>query len=90
MELENTGKSITGKYATVAGEASGEYTLVGRTDTNMPTYKNQSRNIGFVVSWGNESGSCDSVTTWSGKHQIIDGEEILQQPGDLQKKHNQI
>ena len=55
---------IEGTYETFVSEcAKGKYTLVGRTDTD----NDAAENIGFVVSWENENGSCDSVTTWSGE-----------------------
>ena len=73
MELQENEKTITGKYITAVGGGQGEYDLVGRTDTDY----DKSKNVGFVVSWENEHGSCDSVTSWSGQMQIINGEEVI-------------
>ena len=69
MTLTVNGNSITGTYQTAVGDASGAYDLVGRTDTD----NDASQAIGFVVVWQNQYGSSDSVTTWSGQYQIING-----------------
>ena len=73
MTLRVNGKSITGTYHTAVGDASGIYDLVGQTDTD----NDSSQAIGFVVAWQNEYGSSDSVTTWSGQYQIIDGVDTI-------------
>src|SRR6266545_2318681 len=66
---------VEGTYETFVSEcAKGKYLLIGRTDTD----NDAAENIGFVVSWENENGSCDSVTTWSGEVQTDkDGEEVI-------------
>lgn len=73
MTLTVNGNSITGTYQTTVGDASGIYDLVGRTDTDNDT----SQAIGFVVVWQNQYGSSDSVTTWSGQYQIINGVDTI-------------
>lgn len=73
MKLSVDNGSIEGVYHTAVGNAAGIYKLVGRTDID----DDQSQNIGFVVSWENESGSSDSVTAWSGQVQVIEGQEVL-------------
>lgn len=73
MTLTENGNSVTGTYQTVVGDAEGTYDLIGRTDTD----NDSSQAIGFVVVWQNQYGSSDSVTTWSGQYQIIDGVEII-------------
>lgn len=75
LKLDRTDKrQIKGTYETfVSTCARGKYVLTGRTDTD----RDASQNVGFVVSWENDNGSCDSVTTWSGELQEIDGEEVL-------------
>lgn len=62
MELEVHQGQVTGYYETAVGNASGCYALAGRTDTD----DDDSRNVGWAVSWENEGGSLDSVTAWSG------------------------
>jgi hypothetical protein len=74
MVLKVTGAEITGKYHTAVGNASGIYDLVGRIDSGAA----RSRTIGFVVSWENQYGRSESVTTWSGEVQVDDqGEERI-------------
>jgi hypothetical protein len=73
MELIVQGKNITGTYHTAVGDASGIYDLVGQTDTD----NDQSQAVGFVVVWQNQYGSSDSVTTWSGQYQTIEGEDTI-------------
>ena len=72
--VDNSG-GVTGIYNTGVGEASGDYALVGRTDV---LGHETAWNVGFVVSWNNEAnGNSDSVTTWSGQLQIIDGASTI-------------
>ena len=73
MTLVVNGNSITGTYQTAVGDASGTYDLVGRTDTD----NDASQAVGFVVVWQNQSGSSDSVTTWSGQYQNINGIDTI-------------
>ncbi len=73
MTLSVSGNNITGTYQTAVGDASGLYDLVGRTDTD----NDASQAIGFVVVWQNQHGSSDSVTTWSGQYQVIDGVDTI-------------
>jgi hypothetical protein len=73
MELNVQGGQITGTYKTKVGSAKGIYQLVGRTDTDDDNV----RNVGFVVSWENENGSSDSVTSWSGELQTINGNDVI-------------
>ena len=73
MTLVVNGNSITGTYQTAVGDASETYDLVGRTDTD-----NDARQaVGFVVVWQNQYGSSDSVTTWSGQYQNINGIDTI-------------
>lgn len=67
MHLFVNGKSITGTYHTVVGDANGEYDLVGQIDIDS----GESSAIGFVVVWNNASGSSDSVTAWSGQFKLV-------------------
>lgn len=66
--------SVSGLYQTKVGDASGLYKLSGRTEVNSP---NNDQNIGFVVSWENDSGNSYSVTAWSGQVQLVGGEQIM-------------
>ncbi|MBV9948708.1 MAG: hypothetical protein JOZ69_17810 [Myxococcales bacterium] len=65
MELVVNGASISGKYVTAVGDASGTYELVGRTETGAAG----SQSIAFVVCWQNGSGTSSSCTAWSGQLQ---------------------
>lgn len=73
LTLSVAGQTITGTYITAVGDAEGEYELVGQADTD----NDASQAVGWVVVWTNQSGSSDSVTSWSGQYQIMDGEEII-------------
>ncbi len=73
MEITISNKNITGTYHTTVGNASGDYELVGQTDND----EDESQSIGFVVLWNNSYGSSDSITSWSGQAQVIDGEEKI-------------
>lgn len=73
MTLTVNGNSVTGTYQTAVGDASGTYDLVGRTDTD----NDASQAVGFVVAWQNQYGSSDSVTSWSGQYQIIEGVDTI-------------
>lgn len=73
--VSNGGSLVTGAYMSKVGDAAGTYSLAGMTDegTGDPT-----PNVGFSVSWVNDSyGNSNSVTSWSGQLQMIDGEEVL-------------
>jgi hypothetical protein len=69
MTLQIDGAQITGIYTTNVG-ATGTYTLVGALDLT-PTPASQT--FGFVVAWQ----QANSVTTWSGQYQLINGQETL-------------
>jgi hypothetical protein len=74
MVLSVKGADITGHYHTEVGDATGIYELRGRVDTKG----GRSRAIGFVVSWENEHGRSESVTTWSGEVETNDqGEDRI-------------
>ncbi|HVI48227.1 MAG TPA: avidin/streptavidin family protein [Chitinophaga sp.] len=74
MSLTVKGKMITGIYDTAVGDAGGKYDLVGLADTDQGA----SQSVGFVVVWNNTtSGSSDSVTSWSGQYQVINGVETI-------------
>jgi Avidin family len=74
MTLNVNGMEITGTYQTAVGDAQGIYQLCGAADSE-PGGSNQT--VGFVVAWENEYGSSHSVTAWSGRCQVIDGEETI-------------
>ena len=75
MELKIAKGQISGTYISAVGVAKGQkYNLVGLTDTDEDPGQ---RNIGFVVSWENDNGSLDCVTTWSGEVQEHDGAERI-------------
>ncbi|WP_449399363.1 avidin/streptavidin family protein [Chryseobacterium wanjuense] len=69
MTITVNGNSIIGTYQTSVGDATGIYDLVGLTDTDNDT----SQAIGWIVVWQNSHGSSDSVTSWNGQLQEIDG-----------------
>ena len=72
--LSVDGIAVTGTYQTAVGNAQGIYQLVGGVDTEP---SNQGQAIGFAVAWVNAYGSANSVTTWSGQWQLVDGEETI-------------
>jgi hypothetical protein len=76
MELTLQNGQVSGTYESSVGAAAGKgpYKLSGRTDTDQDL---ESQNIGFTVSWENDKGSLDSVTSWSGQMQTIEGKEII-------------
>lgn len=69
MTIQTNGNIISGTYQTSVGDATGVYTLIGQTDTD----NDASQAVGWVVVWQNQYGSSDSVTTWSGQFQVVDG-----------------
>jgi len=69
MTIQTNGSTIIGTYQTAVGDASGVYNLIGHIDTD----NDSSQAVGWVVVWQNKYGSSDSVTTWSGQFQVIDG-----------------
>lgn len=73
MTLQVQGENIVGTYQTAVGDAKGLYKLVGRSDTD----NHESETVGWVVNWKNQYGDSDSVTTWSGQIQAVDGEDII-------------
>lgn len=73
--VSNGGTPVTGVYQSQVGNAAGTYTLSGITDEGTG---DATPNIGFSVSWVNPAfGNSNSVTSWSGQLQIINGEEVL-------------
>jgi hypothetical protein len=74
MVLTVDGSALTGTYNTGVGDASGEYSLVGRWDPSGE----ESQAIGFVVTWQNGSKNTPAVTSWSGQVQTNDqGDEVI-------------
>lgn len=73
MNLKVKGSSIAGTYETAVGDANGTYDLIGQTDVNNYS----SKAVGFVVVWHNQDDHSDSVTSWSGQYQIIDGVDTI-------------
>ena len=73
MVLTVNRNEVHGKYHTAVGDTKGKYHLVGRTDTcGKP-----SQSVGFVVCWQNKYKNSNSVTTWCGQLQKIDGKEVI-------------
>jgi hypothetical protein len=66
---------IDGTYETAVGGAQGQYVLTGRTD--IDPVKDSSLNIGWVVMWEGQQGNTDSLTSWSGQLQELDGQEVI-------------
>lgn len=74
-ESPNGGSVITGIYKSQVGAADGIYNLSGITDEGTG---DATPNIGFSVSWVNPTnGNSNSVTSWSGQLQIVNGQEII-------------
>ena len=74
-ENPNGGSIITGTYQSKVGDAAGTYILTGITDEGTGDL---TPNIGFAVSWINPTyGNANSVTTWSGQLQEINGESVI-------------
>jgi hypothetical protein len=69
MTIETNGNTISGIYQTAVGAATGIYNLIGQTDTD----NDASQAAGWIVVWQNQYGSTDSVTTWSGQFQLVNG-----------------
>jgi Avidin family len=74
MTIKINGSQISGAYQTAVGEASGLYELVGSFDAS-PDSLNPS--VGWVVTWNNASENSNSVTSWCGKLQEINGKETI-------------
>ena len=74
MVLSANGAELTGTYKTAVGNAQGIYPLNGGLDT-LPSSGGQA--VGFAVAWVNQYGSSNSVTTWSGQYQTINGVEQI-------------
>jgi len=66
MVLTVNGPSVTGTYETAVGDATGQYAVVGRTETGAQG----SQSVAFAVCWQNDSGSSRSCTAWSGQLQV--------------------
>ena len=73
MILETNGNNIVGTYNTGVGDASGTYKLVGLFNAS----DEPSLSIGWVVVWSNEAGNSESVTSWSGQLQPVDGQDTI-------------
>ena len=69
MTIQTNGKVITGSYQTAVGNATGLYDLIGQTITAGDS----SEVLGWVVVWDNQYGNSESVTTWSGQIQNVNG-----------------
>ena len=67
------GNQLTGTYQTAVGDADGIYPLVGQINTSIET----GQALGFVVVWQNPKKDSNSVTTWSGQAQEIDGDDVI-------------
>lgn len=68
------GSIVSGTYVTAVGSAAGTYTLTGITDEGTG---DATPNVGFTVSWTNLSGNSNSVTSWSGQLQNINGQDVI-------------
>jgi hypothetical protein len=66
--------SVSGTYETAvsSGCAQGAFNLAGRTDVGQG-----GQTVGFSVCWLNQGSRCNSVTSWSGQYQTINGEEQI-------------
>jgi hypothetical protein len=69
MTLQTNGNIISGTYQTAVGDASGIYSLIGQIIVD----ESSSLALGWVVVWQNQYGNSDSVTTWSGQLQSVNG-----------------
>ena len=58
---------FTGTYHTKVGDATKQYPVVGRYDTDGDTTHGT---MGFTVQWHNAFKNSYSVTTWSGQRQL--------------------
>ena len=74
MTLVETGSSITGTYTLFPVT---DYPLVGVVDVDGDPNTN-GQAVAWVLAWNNASlGNSHSVTAWSGRYQIINGEEEI-------------
>ena len=73
VDFEIKGNLLSGKYQTAVGDASGIYLLTGQLNASQEV----SQALGFVVVWQNEHKDSNSVTSWSGQAQEIDGEDVI-------------
>lgn len=69
-EIDSVNGSFTGTYCSAVGDATKEYILQGRFDT-------EGRSLGWVVSYQNEYLNAHSTCTWSGQVQL---DSIAQEP----------
>jgi hypothetical protein len=69
MTLQTNGNIISGTYQTAVGDASGIFNLIGQIVLD----DDSSLVLGWVVVWQNQFGNSDSVTTWSGQLQSVNG-----------------
>ena len=69
MTIKANGNTISGTYQTEVGDPHGIFNLIGLIDTD----NGSSQAVGWVVVWQNQHGNLDSVTTWSGQLQVING-----------------
>lgn len=74
MEITSDGATISGTYQTAVGYAQNTYALIGWINTE-PSQGGQA--TGWTVMWTNDSGSSNSVTTWSGQLQEVQGQEEI-------------
>jgi hypothetical protein len=74
ISIAPDGTTLTGTYRTRVGLANGLYPLVGYCD---PRPDAMSTALGFTVIWNNASGDANSVTSWCGQYQTIDGCETI-------------
>ena len=59
-EVDQATGSFIGTYNSAVGQATKEYKLCGRFDS-------QGSSLGWVVSWKNDYMNAHSTTTWSGQ-----------------------
>lgn len=74
MQLNVSGNSVWGWYYSAVGEAAYTYPLSGQIN---PTPYPYSQALGWTVAWTNAYQNANSVTTWSGQYQNIDGDEEI-------------
>lgn len=72
VEFEVKDGVVRGWYISAVGQAAGPYALIGFVDTDDET-----PTLGWVVRWQNKKKNAQSVTTWCGQAQVIDGEDVI-------------
>ncbi|MCD0486008.1 avidin/streptavidin family protein [Streptacidiphilus sp. ASG 303] len=76
LETDPSG-GVSGTYVSGTGHAVGPYPLVGRWDPLSSA--SQGTVLGWTVTWRNDRGDANSVTSWSGQYyddRGADGERI--------------